>query len=249
MPLSTPTPLQLFLNRLLRRSPLGRQEQEAILGLRNRPAQVEPRQDIVSPGTATAHACLVVKGLVARFDQMRDGKRQIVSFYLPGDMCDLHSVAVSTPGWGLEALITTTVLFVPHADLAQLAQDHSRIAMAFWRDTTADASILAKWVGNLGRRQAAPRLAHLLCEMGSRMEQAGLGSKTRYNLPATQAQLADATGLTAVHLNRTLKTLAPYGVTFRARTVRIEDWGPVVEVAEFDPAYLLLRTGEPARAA
>jgi CRP-like cAMP-binding protein len=240
MPLSTPPILDLFLKRLLRRSELDTRERQAILRLAGQVRQIPARRDFVSPGEVTDHACLVVDGLIARFDQMSDGRRQIVSFYVPGDMSDLQSVAAPTPGWGLEALSTTTVLFVPHAQLRQIALDHPRIGLAFWRDTTVDASILAKWVGNLGRRQAGPRVAHLICETGVRMEQAGLGTRTKFSLPATQAQLADATGLTPVHLNRTLKALRPEGLLVRGGTVRIADWDRLAAIAEFDPAYLLL---------
>lgn len=239
MATSPPDALRLFLDRLLLRSPLDDGEQAAILALPTRRKDVPIGEDVIVPGEETDHACLVAAGLMSRFDAMRDGRRQIVAFYLPGDMCDLHSVAVPTSGWGLEALTPASVLFVPHEALRNLVVDPA-IALAFWRDTTADGSILAKWVGNLGRKQAIPRLAHLFCEMGVRTEKAGLGAKTDFQLPVTQAQLADAAGLTPVHLNRTLKALREEGVTFTGRRVSIADWDRIASMAEFDPAYLLL---------
>jgi CRP-like cAMP-binding protein len=235
-----PHALQRFVARLQQRSALTQEEQAAILSLRNRPDQIAARHDIINPGETTDHACLVADGLVARFDQMRDGRRQIVAFYLPGDMCDLQSVAVQTSGWGLEAMATSTVLFIPHADICALVEANITIAMAFWRDSVADASILAKWVGNLGRRQALSRVAHLICELGTRMEIAGLGSRNQFRLKATQNQLADATGLTPVHLNRTLQALKPHGLLVRGGTARVADFAQLAAVAEFDPAYLLL---------
>jgi CRP-like cAMP-binding protein len=184
---------------------------------------------------------LISKGLAVRFDQMRDGRRQIAAFHIPGDMCDLHSVVAPTAAWGIGTLAPTTVLHVPHDELRALAVRYPAIAMAFWRDGTTDASVLAKWVGNLGRQDAHARLAHLLCEMGLRMECAGLGTRSEFTLDASQEQLADALGLTSVHVNRMLQRLRSEGLIGSAnRNVTIQDWDGLAAVGEFDPAYLLL---------
>jgi CRP-like cAMP-binding protein len=229
-----------FLERLLRRSPLSAEEQAAILALRSHASQVAAHRDIVSLGEQVQHSCLVVEGLVGRFDQMRDGRRQITALHIPGDMCDLHSVVSPIAGWGLEALTTTTILHVPHQDLRNLVTAHPGIALAFWRDTTADASVLAKWIGNLGRRDAASRIAHLFCEVGMRMEQAGLGTRTQFRLPMTQTQIADAMGLTPVHVNRTMQTLRrDQIVRTEQRTIHVDNWARLSEIAEFDPEFLL----------
>lgn len=231
--------LEMFLRRLLRRSVLSAAEQTAIRSLPGRIARIPVGREVIVPGEHTDEACLVVRGLMSRLDVLLDGRRQIVALYIPGEMCDLHSVPVPTSGWGLEALTTSTLLFIPHAALLELTRDAS-LALAFWRDTTVDGSILAKWVANLGRKQAPPRVAHLFCEIGTRMEQAGLGSRDNFALPMTQMQLADVVGLTSVHLNRTLKLLESHGVKFARKSVRIADWEALAHMAEFDPTYLLL---------
>jgi CRP-like cAMP-binding protein len=234
--------LEMFLARLLRRSALTGEEHKAILQLPCRAVQVRARTDIVSPGETVDHACLVGKGMVGRFDQMRDGKRQIVAFHIPGDMCDLHSVVAPTAAWGMAALTHSTVIHVPHQDLRRLAFDFPQVALAFWRDGTADASILAKWVGNLGRQDARARVAHVLCELGTRMEAAGLAiGRTCFTLDITQEQLADAVGLTPVHVNRTMQGLRRTDlIATSGRTVNVKDWDGLAEAAEFDPGYLLL---------
>src|SRR4029079_4809455 len=99
------------------RSALSEQEQQAILGLNSRTLEVRARVDLVSPGQHVEYACLVGSGLVARFDQMRNGLRQLTAFYIPGDMCDLHSVVAPTAAWGITALTEATILQVPHAAL------------------------------------------------------------------------------------------------------------------------------------
>ena len=243
---SNQSALSRFLGRLLSRSALRDDEQQAILGLTSHATQLRANYDIVSPGDRLEHACLVGHGLAARYDQMADGKRQLNSFYIDGDMCDLHSVVCPTAAWGLIALTTTTVLHVPHRELRQLAETYPAIALAFWRDGTADASILAKWVGNVGRRDALARLAHVLCEMGIRMEQAGLGKRDAFWFDVSQQNLSDALGLTAVHVNRTMQMLRSEGfIRTESRNVFIDDWERLCELAEFDPAYLLLNCGGP----
>ncbi len=241
--------LSRFLERLLSRSVLSAEEQQAILGLTSHTHQIRPNSDIVSPGDTVDHACLVAHGLAGRFDQMADGRRQITCLYIRGDMCDLHSVVSPTAAWGIAALTTSTVLHVPHRELRQLAATYPAVAMAFWRDVTADASVLAKWVGNVGRRDARSRIAHLLCEMGLRMEEARLGTRTCFAFEVTQQQLSDATGMTAVHVNRTIQALRADGVIQTpGRMVHVEDWDRLAGIADFDPAYLMLE-GQPGRLA
>jgi CRP-like cAMP-binding protein len=231
--------LELFLRRLLLRSALTPNEQDAIRSLPGRIDNVRAGGDVIVPGEHTDEACTVVRGLMSRFDTMLDGSRQTVALYLPGEMCDLHSVPVPTSGWGLEAVTDTRLLFVPHEALRRLTQNAS-LALALWCDTTVDGSILAKWVANMGRKQAIARVAHLFGELGMRMEQLGLGSRTEFELPMKQSQLAEVAGMTSVHVNRTLKALADRGVTFARGKGRIADWSATVRRAEFEPTYLLV---------
>ena len=236
--------LERFLGRLCLRSPLSDDEKAAILSLEGREVVTEARRDIVRPGQTIDFACLVASGLVGRFDQLANGHRQITALHIPGDMCDLHSVPVPHAGWGIEALTATTTLRIPHIYLRDLTVRYPAIAFAFWRDTIVDASILAKWISALGRRSAKSRLAHLICEMGMRMEQAGLGTRTEFRLPATQMQLADVLGLTPVHLNRTLQALRRDGHLFtNGPEIRVANLARICGIAEFDPQYLLLDSG------
>ena len=238
--------IQLFVNRLDERSRLTRDEAGALLGLRGYSMLARNDTDIVSPGDATDHACLVVDGLVGRFGIVVEGRRQITALHIPGDMCDLHSVVAPNASWALQALAPTAVLRVPHRQLREIATAHPRIAEAFWRDCSVDASVLSQWVVNVGRRSALSRLAHLLCEMGVRLERAGLGSRHAFRLRATQTQLGDATGLTPVHVNRTMRALRADGVTMRGFEVRIADWDRLAEIGDFDEGYLRARADEPA---
>ena len=242
--ISTQRALQSFLDMLLLHSKLSNTEQKAVLDLPGKPASIRNRVDIVSPGQIVDQACLVAGGLVARFDQMQSGHRQTTALHLPGEMCDLHSVVQPKASWSITALTDASVVFVAHKHLWDAALSHPNLAVAFWRDGMALTAILGKWVGNLGRKNATARVAHLICEMGLRSESAGLGSRTNFDLPMTQEQLADAVGVTAVHVNRTLQVLRKdAGLTFRRPRVGVEDWTHLAELAEFDPDFLQLRTG------
>ncbi|EQB09992.1 Crp/Fnr family transcriptional regulator [Novosphingobium lindaniclasticum] len=231
----------LFVRRILLRSVVSPGEVQALSGLEGRRVQASRGQDLVLPGHGVHHATLLVSGLLARFDQMADGRRQITALHIPGDMADLHSVPMPLPAWGIQALVPSVVLQIPHGDLRGLAERKPAIAMAFWRDTVADASILAKWTANLGRADAVTRTAHLICEMGMRMEAHELDQRHDFALPITQAQLADALGLTTVHVNRTVSTLRQEcGVLFEQGRVRVGDWTGLVRRGNFDDGYLML---------
>lgn len=232
--------LNLFLKRLLLRSPLTEEERQAILSMRVVPAQALPNVDIVPPGHRVTYSCLVSEGMAGRFGQLRSGTRQITAVHIPGDMCDLHSVMLPRVEWALQALSAPlSFLRVPHEELLRVSRGYPAIGEAFWRDCVADASVLAQWVVNVGRRDALMRAAHLLCEVGFRMEKAGLGTRTAFELQATQSHIADALGITPVHMNRVIRSLRRQGmINWIGRAVEILDWDRLARAAEFDPGYL-----------
>jgi CRP-like cAMP-binding protein len=233
--------LRLFVERLASRSVLTDDERTTILNLTGEIRHLASHADFVQAGEHVDHACLVVSGMVGRFGSNRDGVRQITCLHIPGDMADLPSVVSPRSGWGLGALTATTVLRVAHMDLRRLAATQPGVAEAFWRDCVAEGSIFSEWVVNVGRRDSISRIAHLFCEMAIRSEQAGHGDRQSFPLPITQTDLGDATGLTNIHVNRTLRQLRTEGVVqMRAGIVLIHDWNRLVSVGDFDPAFLLL---------
>lgn len=239
-----------FVDRLNRRSSLSHAECGALLELRGRVSVARANIDIVSPGQRTDHACLVLDGMAGRFGQVANGQRQITALHIVGDMCDLHSIVAPRAGWALQALAPTSIMQVPHEQLLDIAQTYPNVARAFWRDCSVDASVLSQWLVNVGRLDARARLAHLICEMGVRMEEAALGVRTGFILDMSQDQIADALGLTPVHVNRTLKVLREEGVLeLSRRFVRILDWELLVVIAEFDPHYLQIEPDAMRRAA
>jgi CRP-like cAMP-binding protein len=245
MSLSDPNPLLSFLDKLNSRSNLSPAESQAILDLPAHAAQVETNRDFVRLGERVNHACFVVAGLVGRFGQNREGGRQITAVHIPTDMVNLQSVVAPEASSALQALSVATILRVPHEALRAVARRHPAIAEAFWRECAVDAAVLAEWIVNIGRRDAKSRLSHLLCEIACRAE--GLGEKDGSRIPfeATQTHVADMTGLTSVHVNRTLRWLKDEGIAeVHSRIIHILDWQRLKQVGDFNSDYL--RMAKPA---
>jgi CRP-like cAMP-binding protein len=241
-----PALLQPFLDRLASHSDLGDNESRAILDLPARPAQIQTNRDFVRLGERVDQACFVVTGLVGRFGQNREGGRQITAVHLPGDIANLSSVVAPEARSALQALWVSTILCVPHEALRGAARRHPAIAEAFWRESAIEAAVLAEWIVNVGRRNAKSRVAHLLCEIASRVEGLGVRVGSTIPFPATQTHIADMLGLTSVHVNRMVQKLKEDGiVAVHSRMIHVLDWERLKKVGDFDPDYL--RIAKPAK--
>lgn len=229
--------LQLFLNRLTSRSVLSEREKNAVLDLPGDTMLIPEGNDFIRLRETVEHTSLILHGLIARFDRNQNGHRQITALHIRGDMPDLHTVAQPRATCALHTLSFATILRVPHSALRNAAAAHPGISQALWRDTIVDSTILAQWVLNVGRRGSRARIAHLLCEMATRYGVCQ-PNEVSFRLPMTYEQLADTTGLTPVHVVRTLNALKQSGTTFENGLVRIKDWTTMIEIAEFDQAYL-----------
>lgn len=198
-----------------------------------------PAHYLVREGNEVTNCCLLVKGYAFRHKLAQDGGRQIVSFHMRGDILDLQHLLFPAADHNVQTMTEATIAWTPCRELRRLAHERPRVADALWRDTLIDASIFREWVLNVGRRDARTRIAHLLCEFAARAEAAGLGAADRFELPMTQEQIGDATGLTAVHVNRMLMQLGAEGVIARrGKDVIVGDWARLRRLAGFDPSYL-----------
>jgi CRP-like cAMP-binding protein len=199
-------------------------------------------QDIVRDQDRPSQCCLIVEGFACRYKVLPNGKRQIFSFHIPGDIPDLQSLQLEVMDHSLGTLVPSKVAFIPHETVRAFIRAHPRIGDIFWRDTLIDAAVFREWVANVGRREAYERIAHLFCELYVRVRAVGLNHGNSYAMPITQAELADATGLSTVHVNRTMQELRANGLikTQNGRVI-IEDWEGLQKAAEFDPTYLHMR--------
>jgi CRP-like cAMP-binding protein len=200
---------------------------------------VPARRTLIREGAEVSDCCVLVSGYACRHKTTASGVRQIVSFDVRGDILDVQHLLLEIADHNVQAITDVTVAWVPKAALRRIARERPKIGEALWRDTLIDASIFREWVLNVGRRDAKSRIAHMLCEFALRCRNAGLGAQGRLELPMTQEQIADATGLTPIHVNRMLRLLGEEGAIERAgRHVRIGDWKRLREIADFDPVYL-----------
>ena len=203
--------------------------------------------DIVREGERPSQSCLVVDGFACRYKLTPAGRRQIMSFHIPGDVPDVQSLLLRTMDHSLGTLTPCRLAFVTHESLRDLIRQRPRIADAFWRDTLIDAAVFREWMVGIGRRSARQRIAHLLCELLVRLEAVGLTEDHAYELPVTQEELGDALGLSSVHVNRVLQELRQNGlVVLRGRRLSTPDWEGLKAAGEFDPTYLHLDHKEAA---
>jgi CRP-like cAMP-binding protein len=216
-------------------------DRDTLLALPHSLKIIEPQGFIVREGDVATHSCLLRSGFVYRHKIVADGARQIVALHMSGDMVDLQNSLLGVADHGVQALTRAEVAYIPREAIQQIAVARPAIGMAMWHDTLVDGSVFREWVANVGRRDARTRLAHLLCEFAVRLEAAGLGKHNEWELPMTQEQLADCTGLTPVHVNRTLKALDADKLIVRSkRSVTVEDWKALAEAGDFNSSYLHL---------
>jgi CRP-like cAMP-binding protein len=204
----------------------------------------EENADIVRQGDAPSECGLLVEGFVCRYKVLGEGQRQIMSFHIPGDIPDLQSLHLRIMDHSLAALTPTEVAFIPHAAVDRITQANPEIVQVFWRDTLIDAAVFREWLAGVGRRTAHQRVAHLLCEVYVRLLSVGLAEPGAFQLPVTQAELADGLGLSSVHVNRVLQDLRRDGlISYRGRYVVIGDWEQLKAAGDFDVGYLHLKDG------
>ena len=227
---------------------LAAADEQAILALPHTIKKIERNGYIAREREKTSHSCLLISGFAIRHKIVVGGARQIVAVHMTGDLVDLQNSFLGVADHSVQMLTDSEVAFIPREAVKQLAFDRPNVGMAMWFDTLVDGSIFREWIANVGRRDARTRLAHLLCEFSLRLKVAGLGKETDYELPMTQEQLADTTGLTPVHVNRTIKVLEDEKLITRktSRSITIGDWRKLAEAGDFDSNYLHLRVNEPA---
>ena len=201
------TPNLLIIRKLENVLLLKDKEKQAIKDLSIKTITLHSDQDIMKAGDQPTQCCLVIDGFACAYKLTSEGKRQIISLYIPGDICELHP----------------------------------RLSVALWRETLMSASITREWLLNNGQRPAYNRIAHLICELLVRLEAVGLATESTFDMPVTQAELADATGMTHIHMNRVLQALRTDGlISNNKNQITVPDWQKLKEAGEFDPLYLHL---------
>jgi CRP-like cAMP-binding protein len=234
--------LDPFLEKIETRDKLTDDEKAALRALPQKLVRTVARSRIVEEGEKPTHACMVLEGLVYRSKIASNGRKQIISFHVPGDMVDLHTVLFKVADHTIETVRNAAIVLVPHDAVLRTAEDVPALARAFWYDTLLDASIQREALLNVGRRDARSRTAHLFCELAVRLKRVGLVvNGNSFELPLTQTDLADALGVTPIHTNRVLAKFRSQGLlSYSGKSVTIHDWRALVAIGDFDATYLHL---------
>jgi CRP-like cAMP-binding protein len=231
--------MQIFLQELEALAPLSVDDRLAILQLPMRLRRLDAGAYIVREGDVPKHCVILIDGFAIRQKLTGQGARQILALCIPGDAIDFQNMFLDISDHAVQMLTRSIVAEVPREAFQEIVMTRPAIGAAVIHSTLIESSILREWVVNVGRRNARARIAHILCEFAVRLEARGLASGEGFELPMTQEQLADATSLTPIHVNRVLKTLQAEGLISRQRRrIEFDDWRALQEVADFNRRYL-----------
>src|SRR5215216_1984991 len=240
--METGRPFSRLLSRLERFNTLSAIDRQRIVDLPLKLVNYPADREIVSRGYSISRCTLVLDGFLYSHKPGAGSRRQITSFFVPGDIVDLPTLFLPNVDHTIATLGPVVLAFVPHAALKEVLDESSALAQAFWRETLMQAANFQEWVVNLGRRDAFARLAHIVCELTVRLQAMGLARDLSFAMPWTQTDVADACGISSVHANRVIQEFRHLGlVEWDSKRVKIHDWDALVRLGDFNADYLQYR--------
>jgi CRP-like cAMP-binding protein len=199
------------------------------------------REDIIREGERPKAVHLVHSGWACRYKMLEDGRRQIVSFFFPGDLFDLNIFILREMDHSIAAITPVMLAEISREEFETLVSGHPRITQGLWWESLVTAAIQREWTVNVGQRDASERLANLFCEIFVRLRVAGHTRGSSCDMPLTQNELADALGISTVHANRTLQELRAQGlIELKNKVLTILDMDRLKRTAMFNDNYLHL---------
>jgi CRP-like cAMP-binding protein len=231
----------LVLRKLERFATLSEEDRRTLLAHVRHIQHFNARDDLAKDGDHPRYVNFILEGWACRYKLLEDGRRQIISFFVPGDLCDPIVFLLREMSHGLGSITPVTVARVSREDMLALMAKSPALEKAFWLDMLISAEIQREWTVALGRKTARERMAHLFCELAMRLRAIGLAEGQEFEMPATQTDLADALGLSSVHVSRTLQELRGAGlIELKGKRMTLNNEKALREVAMFDPSYLHL---------
>jgi CRP-like cAMP-binding protein len=221
---------------------LSADDREALATLeRSNVRTIPARHEIVREGDHPAFVNLVLDGWAIRHKMLHDGRRQILAFLIPGDLCDLNVFILKAMDYSIGALTQVTVAQIPRELMDEVEEKQSRLIQALTWDMLVQLAIQREWTLNLGQRSAIERIAHLICELFARLAAVGLCKDGTCHIPITQTDLSETAGITPVHVNRTIQLLRGQGlIAWKGREIHVADMSALRRVALFNENYLHL---------
>ena len=235
--------LNVVFRKLQHFADLSHEDRQALESRARRVERYGSHVDVVQEGNDPRYLNLILDGWACRYKQLEDGRRQILSLFVPGDMCDPCVFLLDRMSHALATLTPATFARIPEKDVLEVMRGSAVLTRAFWLEMLVSAEVQREWTVSLGRRTATERLAHLFCELIARLRAVGLATASQCDMPITQADLGDALGLSSVHVNRTLQEMrAMKLIDLKGRRLVIHDEPALESLALFDPNYLHLQS-------
>ena len=207
-----------------------------------------PDETVIHTGDVPTSLFVIEKGWAMRYRLLEDGRRQIVNFMLPGDLFDLQSLADLEADHTVTAITRVELLSFAQSPFVQMLRSNADLASSFWWGAVQEESILREQIVRIGRRSARERIGHLLLELRRRFLAATGDSGAEFEFPLTRAHLADALGLTVVHVSRTMSALKRSRLIEETGShIRIMDLPKLRRLSQFDDQYLHNRNLDFAR--
>ena len=220
-------------------SRLGKDDEAAIRSISFETKSFVASKRLVSNTDPVSTCQLLIKGFACRSKVLSDGRRQVVAAYVPGDFIDLGGSLLAKSDHHVMTHGPTTLAFVSHTQLSRVFEAHPHLGRLMWQETLLEAAICREWLINVGARSATARIAHLFCEIITRLQGMGLATAYSSDFPFSQEVLGEAVGLSTVSVNRNLQELRRLGlVKFTRGKLAISDWSGLVDLAEFNSGYL-----------
>ena len=197
--------------------------------------------DIIAEGMAPRSVFLILEGMAVRYRGLPDGGRQIMTFLIPGDLCDMHVFLAKAMDHSIGTITPVRIAAISREQMMDVFMLHPRISAALWWSSMQEEAMLRERIVSLGRRDARGRIAYLLCELLWRHVAVGLSSHGAFPLPLTQTELGDTLGLTPVHVNRILKEFRSRNlIAMDRKKIELIDVPGLQGIAEFTEDYLQL---------
>jgi len=230
-----------LLRKLANFTALSKEESRAVVDACKDTREVAAHEDVIAQGDRTGGVKLLLEGFACRYKTLEDGRRQIVAFFVPGDLCDLRVFILKRMDHSIGAIASSRVATISPDNVLTLMRNYPTLTTALWWSTLVEEAIAREWILNVGQRNALERMAHLFCELLYRFRAVGLNQGMSCTLPLTQVELAESLGLSSVHVNRTLQALRRRKlITLDAGTLTLRDLPALEELSLFNPEYLHL---------
>lgn len=228
-----------FVEKLRGYAPMSAADEALLEDTCRHPRRFPADYDLIHEGDVPGPVFVILAGWACRYKILPGGGRQIISFLMPGDFCDMHVAVLAEMDHSIATLTAAQVVMIPRDRMETLVEVHPGLVKAFWWTQLVDESVLRATIVSMGRRTSLERVAHLLCELCFRMRNIGIATEKSIVMPFTQIVLADAVGMTPVHVNRLVRKLRAAGaLDLGVGTLIIADLNLLAQIAGFDDNYL-----------